>query len=122
MDFGLSEELLEIKRIVREFAENEVRPHMMEWDEKQIFPRDILNKLGELGFLGVLIPHEYGGAGLGYMEYVTVVDELSRVDGSVGISVAAHNSLCTGHIFLAGTEEQKRKFVIPLAKGEKLGA
>src|SRR3954471_22496629 len=79
MDFNYSEELLEIKRIVREFAENEVRPHIMEWDEKQIFPRDILNKLGELGFLGVLIPHEYGGAGLGYMEYVTVVDELSRV-------------------------------------------
>jgi len=122
MDFGFSEELLEIKRIVRDFAENEVRPHMMEWDEKQIFPRDVLDKLGELGFLGVLIPHEYGGAGLGYMEYVTVVDELSRVDGSIGISVAAHNSLCTGHIFLAGTEEQRQKFVVPLAKGEKLGA
>jgi alkylation response protein AidB-like acyl-CoA dehydrogenase len=122
MDFGLSEELLEIKRIAREFAENEVGPHVMEWDEQQIFPRAVLDKLGELGFLGVLIPHEYGGAGMGYMEYVTVVDELSRVDGSVGISVAAHNSLCTGHIFLAGTEEQKEKFVVPLARGEKLGA
>ena len=79
-------------------------------------------QLAELGFLGVLIPHEYGGAGLGYMEYVAIVDELSRVDGSIGISVAAHNSLCTGHIFIFGTEEQKRKFVVPLAKGEKLGA
>src|SRR5436190_13854021 len=99
MDFGHSEELLEIKRIVREFAENEIRPHIMEWDEKQIFPREVLNKLADLGFMGVLIPHEYGGAGLGYMEYATIVDELSRVDGSIGISVAAHNSLCTGHIF-----------------------
>src|SRR5262245_36841737 len=122
MDFNYSEELLEIKRIAREFAENEIRPHVMEWDEQQIFPRETLAQLAELGFMGVLIPHEYGGAGLGYMEYVTVVDELSRVDGSVGISVAAHNSLCTGHIFLAGTEEQKRKYVAPLAKGEKLGA
>jgi len=122
MDFALSEELLEIRRIVREFAENEIRPQIMEWDEQQIFPRDILNKLADLGFMGVLIPHEYGGSGLGYMEYATIVDELSRVDGSIGISVAAHNSLCTGHIFLAGTEEQKRKHVVPLAKGEKLGA
>jgi alkylation response protein AidB-like acyl-CoA dehydrogenase len=94
----------------------------MEWDEKQIFPSEILNNLAELGFMGVLIPHEYGGAGLGYMEYATIVDELSRVDGSIGISVAAHNSLCTGHIFNFGSEEQKRKYVVPLAKGEKLGA
>jgi hypothetical protein len=122
MDFKYSEELLEIKRIVREFAENEIRPHVMEWDEKQIFPRDVLKKLAELGFLGVLIPTEYGGAGLGYTEYVTIVEELSRVDGSIGISVAAHNSLCTGHIFNAGTEDQRRRFVVPLAKGEKLGA
>src|ERR1051326_3981931 len=122
MDFGLSEELREIKRIVREFAENEILSHVMEWDEKQIFPRDVLGKLADLGFMGVLIPHEYGGAGLGYMEYATIVDELSRVDGSIGISVAAHNSLCTGHIFNFGTEEQKRKFVVPLAKGEKLKA
>jgi alkylation response protein AidB-like acyl-CoA dehydrogenase len=94
----------------------------MEWDEKQIFPQAVLKELADLGFMGVLIPHEYGGAGLGYMEYATIVDELSRVDGSIGISVAAHNSLCTGHIFIAGTEEQKRKYVVPLAKGEKLGA
>jgi alkylation response protein AidB-like acyl-CoA dehydrogenase len=122
MDFDFSEELLEIKRIVREFAEKEIRPHVMEWDEEQIFPHAILKELGELGFMGVLIPQEYGGAGLGYMEYATIVDELSRVDGSIGISVAAHNSLCTGHIFGFGTEAQKRKYVVPLAKGEKLGA
>jgi hypothetical protein len=122
MDFSTSEELLEIKRIVQEFAENEIRPHVMEWDESQTFPHDVLMKLGELGFMGVLIPSEYGGAGLGYTEYVAIVEELSRVDGSIGISVAAHNSLCTGHIFDSGTEEQRRRFVVPLAKGEKLGA
>ena len=122
MEFSYSEELLEIKRIVRDFAENEIRPHVSEWDEKQIFPRDVLKKLADLGFMGVLIPTEYGGAGLGYVEYSTIVEELSRVDGSIGISVAAHNSLCTGHIYTSGTEEQRRKFVVPLAKGEKLGA
>jgi alkylation response protein AidB-like acyl-CoA dehydrogenase len=122
MHFGFSDELLEIKRIVRDFAENEIRPHVMEWDETQTFPRDVLQKLAELGFLGVLIPTEYGGAGLGYAEYVAIVEELSRVDGSVGISVAAHNSLCTGHIFASGTEDQRQRFVVPLAKGEKLGA
>src|SRR5438105_1140212 len=106
MEFSFSEELLEIKRIVREFAENEIRPHVLEWDEKQIFPLDVLKQLGQLGFLGVLIPAEYGGAGLGYIEYVTIVEELSRVDGSLGISVAAHNSLCTGHIYTFGTEDQ----------------
>jgi alkylation response protein AidB-like acyl-CoA dehydrogenase len=122
MEFSFSEELLEIKRIVREFAEKEIRPHVMEWDENQIFPIDVLKKLGQLGFLGVLVPTEYGGAGLGYTEYVTIVEELSRVDGSIGISVAAHNSLCTGHIHTCGTEDQRRRFVVPLAKGEKIGA
>src|SRR5688572_24152783 len=122
MEFSYSEELLEIKRTVREFAEREIRPHMMEWDEKQIFPKDVLKQLAPLGFMGILIPVEYGGSGLGYMEYVTIVEELSRVDGSVGISVAAHNSLCTGHIFTFGTEEQRQRFVVPLAKGEKVGA
>ena len=122
MEFSFSEELLEIKRIVREFAENEIRPHVMEWDEKQIFPLDTLKKLGGLGFLGVLIPTEFGGSGLGYAEYVTIIEELSRIDGSVGMSVAAHNSLCTGHIYNFGSEEQRRRFVMPLAKGEKLGA
>src|SRR5437762_348706 len=122
MEFNYSEELAESERIIREFAEKEIRPHVHEWDEKQIFPRDVLKKLAELGFMGVLIPHEYGGAGLGYMEYANIVEELSRVDGSVGISVAAHNSLCTGHIFTFGTEDQKRRFVSVLAKGEKIGA
>src|SRR5882724_9424396 len=118
MDFSYTDELLEIKRIAREFAEKEIRPHVQEWDEKQVFPRDVLAELANLGFLGILIPVEYGGAGLGYLEYVTIVEELSRVDGSIGISVAAHNSLCTGHIFHFGTEEQRRKYVVPLAKGE----
>src|SRR5262249_42442680 len=122
MEFSYSEELLEIKRTVRDFAESEIRPNVLEWDEKQIFPRDVLKSLAELGFLGVLIPTTYGGAGLGYVEYVTIVEELSRVDGSIGISVAAHNSLCTGHIYNFGNEDQRRKFVVPLAKGEKLGA
>ena len=122
MDFTYPDELLEVRRVARDFAEKEIRPHVMEWDETQTFPREILSQLGELGFLGILIPQQYEGSGLGYLEYVTIIEELSRVDGSVGISVAAHNSLCTGHIFTFGTEEQKRRFVVPLAKGEKLGA
>lgn len=122
MDFRYSDELLEIRRVARDFAEKEILPHVSDWDEHQVFPRETLAKLGELGFMGILIPAEYGGSGLGYMEYAGVIEELSRVDGSIGISVAAHNSLCTGHIYTFGTEEQRRKFVIPLAKGEKLGA
>lgn len=122
MDFNTSDELLEIKRTARDFAEHEIRPHVMEWDEQQIFPRDTLLKLGEMGFMGVLIPQEWGGSGLGYLEYAAIIEELSRVDGSIGISVAAHNSLCTGHIFTFGSDEQKRRFVTPLAKGEKIGA
>src|SRR5688572_20958273 len=122
MDFTYPDEVVQVRRVAREFAENEIRPHVMEWDEAQTFPREILLKLGELGFLGILIPPEYDGAGLGYLGYVAIIEELSRVDGSVGISVAAHNSLCTGHIFAFGTEEQRRRFVVPLAKGDKLGA
>ena len=122
MDFTYPDDVVQVRRVAREFAENEIRPHVMEWDEAQTFPREILKKLGELGFLGILIPQDYEGAGLGYLEYVSIIEELSRVDGSVGISVAAHNSLCTGHIFTFGTEEQRRKFAVPLAKGEKLGA
>src|SRR5262245_46946250 len=122
MDFKFSEELLEIKRIARDFAEKEIRPHVMEWDENQTFPHDVLRQLAGLAFLGILIPTEYGGGGLGHVEYATVVEELSRVDGSIGISVAAHNSLCTGHIYNFGTEDQRQRFVVPLAKGEKIGA
>jgi alkylation response protein AidB-like acyl-CoA dehydrogenase len=122
MDFTYSDEVLEVRRVAREFAEKEIRPHVMEWDENQTFPREVLSKLGKLGYLGILIPQEYEGSGLGYLEYVTIVEELSRVDGSVGISVAAHNSLCTGHIFAFGTEDQRKRFVVPLARGDKLGA
>src|SRR5207247_8095677 len=106
IDVSYSGELLEIKRIAREFAEKEIRPHVLEWDEQQIFPRDVLAQLAGLGFLGILIPTEYGGAGLGYLEYATIVEELSRVDGSIGISVAAHICLCTVHIFPFATREQ----------------
>jgi alkylation response protein AidB-like acyl-CoA dehydrogenase len=121
VDFDLTPEQKEIKRAVREFAESEIRPHVMEWDEAQHFPLEIIPKLGQLGFLGVVFPTEYGGAGLGYVEYVTIIEELARVDGSVSIIVAAHNSLCCGHIQIAGTEAQKRQYLTPLARGEKLG-
>lgn len=121
MHFELTEEQLEIKKTVRDFAEQEIRPHVMEWDEAQHFPSEILNDLGRLGLMGVPYPVEYGGAGLGYVDYASVIEEVARVDGSVGIIIAAHTSLCAGHIFIAGTEEQKRKYLIPLCKGELLG-
>jgi alkylation response protein AidB-like acyl-CoA dehydrogenase len=121
LSFQFSEEQEQIRRSVREFAEKELRPHVMEWDEAQHFPSEILPKLASLGLMGVAVPSEYGGAGLGYTEYALVIEELSRVDGSVGIMVAAHNSLCSGHISIAGTEEQKQKYLAPLARGEKLG-
>lgn len=121
MDFELSADQQEIKRSVREFAEREIRPHVMEWDEAQHFPREIIPQLANLGLMGITVPAEYGGAGLGYVEYVTAIEELSRVDGSVGIIVAAHNSLCAGHIAEVGSEQQKRKYLVPLARGEKLG-
>src|SRR5207245_11765239 len=105
MEFSYSEELLQIKRTVRDFAECEIRPHVLEWDEQQIFPRDVLQKLAGLGFMGVLIPAEYGGAGLGYVEYVTIVEELSRVDGSIRMSVAAHNLLCMPHVYSLRSED-----------------
>jgi hypothetical protein len=108
--------------MVREFAEAELKPHVMEWDETQYFPKELWPKLGELGLTGVIFPEEFGGAGMGYIEYATVIEELSRVDGSIGLSVAAHNSLCTNHIYQYGTKEQRERFVTPLAKGEKLGA
>jgi alkylation response protein AidB-like acyl-CoA dehydrogenase len=122
LDFDLTDEQQEVKRLAREFAESEITPHRLEWDEAQHFPVDLMKKLAQLGFLGVLFPQEYGGAGLGYLEYVTVIEEISRVDGAIGLSVAAHNSLCSNHIFTFGTVAQKRKFLAPLAAGEKLGA
>jgi alkylation response protein AidB-like acyl-CoA dehydrogenase len=120
--FALTEEQEAVRRMVRDFARTEIAPRVMEWDEGQVFPRDIFAKLGELGMLGILIPEEWGGAGLSYMDYIHVVDELSRVDGSIGLSVAAHNSLCTNHLWLFGSEAQKRKWVTPLAQGKLIGA
>ncbi len=122
MDFELNEDQQQVKWSVREFAEAEIAPHVMEWDETQHFPVELLPKLADLGLMGVIFPEEYGGANMGYVEYVTVIEELSRVDGSVGISVAAHNSLCSNHIYMFGTEEQKRKYLVPLAQGQHLGA
>lgn len=122
MNFELSEEQSQIKYSVREFAESEIRPHVMEWDESQHFPVELRPKLAELGLMGVLFPEQYGGAGMGYVEYATIIEELGRVDGSVGLSVAAHNSLCSNHIYSFGTEEQKQKYLAPLASGESFGA
>jgi len=122
MEFELSEEQKQIKFSIREFAEAEIAPHVMEWDESQHFPIELKPKLAELGLMGVLFPEEYGGAGMGYVEYATIIEELSRVDGSVGISIAAHNSLCSNHIYQFGSEAQKKKYLVPLASGEHLGA
>ena len=122
MSFSLSDEQEAIRRMVREFAESEIAPHVKEWDEAQTFPRETMRKLGDLGMLGVLVPEEYGGAGLTYIDYIHVIEELSRVDGSVGLSVAAHNSLCTNHLWMFGSEEQRRAWVTPLAQGKLLGA
>jgi alkylation response protein AidB-like acyl-CoA dehydrogenase len=121
VDFSFTDEQQHLRRSVREFAEAEIAPHVMEWDEVSRFPSELIPKLGEMGLLGVIFPEEYGGAGLGYIEYVTVIEELSRVDGSIGLIVAAHNSLCTNHIYKFGNEEQRKKFVVPLAQGKKLG-
>ncbi len=121
MDFSLSEEEQLLKKTVREFGEAELHPHSREWDEKQDFPREVFTKLGELGLMGAVWPPEYGGAGLTTLEYAIAIEELARADAGVALSVAAHNSLCSGHIFLAGTEEQKKKYLMPLAKGEKIG-
>ena len=122
MNFELSEEQLQIKFSVREFAESEIKPHVMEWDEAQHFPEELRPKLAELGLLGVTFPEAYGGAGMGYVEYATIIEELGRVCGSVGLSVAAHNSLCSNHIYMFGSEEQKQKYLVPLATGESFGA
>ena len=122
MNFELNEEQQQIRYSVREFAESEIRPHVMEWDESQHFPDELRPKLAELGLMGVLFPEQYGGAGMGYVEYATIIEELGRVDGSVGLSVAAHNSLCSNHIYSFGSEEQKQKYLVPLAQGESFGA
>jgi len=121
LEFSLTDEQKQLRRTVREFADAEILPHVMEWDEVSKFPSEIIPKLAEMGFLGVIFPEKYGGAGMGYVEYAIIIEELSRVDGSIGIIVAAHNSLCTNHIYKFGTEEQKKKYVTPLAQGRKLG-
>lgn len=121
MDFELSTEQLQLRRSVREFAEAEIRPHVRIWDEGNIFPLEVVKKCGALGYLGAIFPEEYNGAGLGYIEYAIIIEELARVDPSVGLIVAAHNSLCSNHIYLAGSEEQKRKYLSKLTTGEYIG-
>src|ERR1017187_3357734 len=122
MNFEYTENQKMIAQTIREFGEKHIRPFIMEWDERQHFPIELFKKLGELGMMGVLIPEEYGGAGLGYFEYVTVIDEISKIDPSIGLSVAAHNSLCSGHILQFGNEAQKKKYLPKLASAEWIGA
>jgi len=111
-----------IRQTAQDFAATRMKPHVMEWDEAQYFPADLFREMGQLGFMGVLVPEIYGGAGLGYQEYITIIDEIAQVCGSIGLSVAAHNSLCTGHILQFGTEEQKQKWLPKLATAEWIGA
>jgi alkylation response protein AidB-like acyl-CoA dehydrogenase len=122
MNFNVTENQKMIIGMVRDFAEKHIRPHVMEWDEAQTFPIETFKKLGELGLMGVLVPEEYGGSGLGYFEYVSVITEISKVCGSIGLSLAAHNSLCTGHIMAFGNEDQKRFWLPKLATAEWIGA
>jgi len=122
MNFEQSENQKMISDMIRDFAEKEIKPKMMEWDEAQYFPVELFKKLGHLGLMGVIVPTEYGGSGFGYFEYITVVSEISKVCGSIGLSVAAHNSLCTGHILYHGSEAQKKKYLPKLATAEWIGA
>jgi alkylation response protein AidB-like acyl-CoA dehydrogenase len=121
MEFDFTPEQQQLRKSVREFAEAEIRPHVMEWDEAQVFPLEVVKHLGKLGYMGAIFPEELGGAGLGYIDYSIVIEELSRVDGSVGIIVAAHTSLCSNHIFKMGTDEQRRRYIPRLASGEWIG-
>jgi hypothetical protein len=121
MDFEFTPEQQHLRRAVREFAEGEIRPHVMEWDEAQIFPLDVVKKLGKLGYLGSIFPEDLGGAGLGYIEYASIIEELSRVDGSVGIIVAAHTSLCSNHLFKMSSDEQRKRYLPKLTTGEWIG-
>src|SRR6185295_15675800 len=122
MDFRLTDEQRQIQEMVREFALSEIKPQLMVWDEAQHFPTEVFKRAGGLGMLGVTIPEEYGGAGLSYVDYVNVIEELAVVDSGFALSVAAHNSLCSGHIYLAGNEEQKKKWLPRLSTGEWIGA
>ena len=122
MDFELNPDQVAIRDMVRDFARNEIAPHALAWDETQEFPRELFARLGDLGMLGVFIPEGLGGAGLGYVEYVTILEEIGAADGGVGLGVAAHNSLCTNHVYLFARDEVKRAFVPKLATGEWIGA
>ena len=122
MNFEEKETISAIRDMVRDFSTKEILPHVMEWDEAQHFPRNTFSRMGELGLLGMLVPEAYGGAGLGYFEYVAAIEELASVCGAVGLSMAAHNSLCTNHILTFGTEEQKQRWLPRLASGEHIGA
>lgn len=122
MNFEINENQKMIAQMVRDFAEKEIRPNMKKWDDEEIFPIETMKKMGELGLLGIYIPESYGGSGFGYFEYATALMELGRVCGGVGLSVAAHNSLCTGHIYYHGNEAQKQKYLPKLASGEWIGA
>jgi alkylation response protein AidB-like acyl-CoA dehydrogenase len=121
MDFDFTLEQVQLRRQIREFAEAEIGPHVREWDDQSHFPMEVIKKLGELGYLGVIFPEELGGAGMGYLEYAIILEELSRVDGSVGLIVAAHTSLCSNHIYRSGTEDQRRRYLPDLATGRKIG-
>jgi alkylation response protein AidB-like acyl-CoA dehydrogenase len=122
MDFELNQEQQSIRDMVRDFARNEIAPKAPEWDEAQHFPRELFTELGDLGLLGVLIPEDLGGAGLGYVEYVAILEEIGAADGGIGLSVAAHNSLCTNHLYLFGSDDLKREYLPKLASGEWIGA
>jgi len=122
MNYEITETQQMITAAIKDFAEQHIRPHIMEWDEAQIFPIELFKKLGELGIMGVLVPEEYGGSGLNYHDYIRIIEEVSKVDSSIGLSVAAHNSLCTGHILAFGNETQKKKYLPKLASGEWIGA
>ena len=122
MDFSTNELTAQIAESARNFAQQYIKPHLMEWDESQEFPVQVFKELGKLGMMGVLVPEKYNGAGLGYFEYSTVIQEIAKVCGSIGLSVAAHNSLCTGHILTFGNEEQKQKYLPKLATAEYIGA
>ena len=122
MNFSHSESQIMVRQAAKDFAEKYIRPYIMEWDESQHFPIEVFRKMGEQGFMGILVPEEYGGSGLGYFEYAAVIDEISQVCGSVGLSTAAHNSLCTGHILSFANEDQKKKYLPKLASGQWIGA
>jgi len=122
MDFSIPELTEQVAHSARDFARQHILPHVMEWDEAQTFPGDLFREMGKLGLMGVLVPEQYGGAGLSYLEYVAVIREISKVCGSIGLSLAAHNSLCTGHMLLFGDDQQKARYLPKLASGQWLGA